>query len=422
MKSTFNNMLGTAHYSFMVVVSLGLELCQKAVGSNRGKASLAILVTALLFGGSKLLAQSMPPQYIETITISNLVDRYPTRLGLSNNLEIIKKYLSAESRHSIRLSTSTETAHSKANIAKETKQYGQPIFANLHSHINFGSNQFLVELLNCSPESYSLSSWQPVTNSAKIRSDELINGTFYVMKPKGKLSSMEFGDFNKFKEACIAAQKPLEITSSHNVVLERASIDFRQYARFQNLGHEGVIPNSYVFDGNSFTCFGMRGGNMNGKIHTNLSGLVDKITYESSQNYGLRVFLLFYEKTFTNCSWFPSRILDISPVDKNGKCSIRSVHTIYNVFCKNSDEPLPLPMTVSEFYGTNVSRVFFWSNGLNYEIQGSNVFAQSNLSQTFLTQRPRGGKSIFGLIFLSTSVVCLIAIIFFTQKNHPPKK
>lgn len=379
---------------------------------------MALVFMALVLGTTGLKAQLPPPMFMETVSYTNLLQKYPNQSGLSNNVELIKKYLSSKPGFSMRLSTTTETAASRAETAREIKQFGRIIFTNLHSHINFSSNQFLVEQLDCPPDSYSLQTWQPINNRAKVRSDELIDGKFYVMRPGGRLSSMEFGDLDAFKKACIdASSQPVTISSTHNDVLERATIDFRQYLRFQNLGHEGVVFNSYVFDGNNFTCLGIRGDHMAGTIYTNAAGLVDKITYGTSEHYGARIFLLFYEKKFANCIWYPTRIIDVSPKG-DGLYSLRAIHTIYNAYGENSGVPLPLPATTPQLYGTNVSRMFFFSNGMDYEIQGTQVVARPALVKSFSKQIPPPVKGTFAVILVATSTASLVALIMFSSKSR----
>ena len=102
---------------------------------------------------------------------------------------------------------------------------------------------------------------------------------------------------------------------------------------------------------------GVRGGDqISGSIHTNSAGLVDEISYKASEHYGPRVFLMFYETLFTNCTWYPSRIVDA--VEKGGgKYYVRSIHTVHNVYAKEKGD-LSIPNTVAELYGTNVTRRF----------------------------------------------------------------
>jgi hypothetical protein len=206
----------------------------RLIGTLFASALLGLTITRLQAQLPFKLPTSM---VLETVTESNLLQQYPDRPDLSNNVTEINKYLSSDSPYSMRLSTSTETAVSRALIAQQMSN------TNLHFHINFSSTQFLVEELDCLPNSYRLDVWQPVNNEAKIRSDGFFDGKYFVMMPGGKLSEMEFDSLDAFKKACIDAMQNLKPPSTHNGLLEQAGVDFRQFARFQNLGHEGVVPN-----------------------------------------------------------------------------------------------------------------------------------------------------------------------------------
>jgi len=366
---------------------------------------------------NKLHAQlpfPIPPQYFETLSESNLIRQYPDRSDLSNNVAEIKKYLSSDTAYSMRLSTSTENAVSRQTVAYQTKKFGATYVSHLHSHINFSSSQFLVEELNCSPNSYPLNVWQPVNNEDKIRSDGFFDGKYFVMMPGGKLSEMEFDNLEAFKKACIAAMQNLQPPSTHNAVLERACIDFREFARFHNLGHEGVIPNSFVFDNNHFACLGVRGDHLSGSISTNAAGLVDKISYASSEHYGSRIFFLFYETRFTNCPWYPSRIVDARQ-QASDSYSVQAVHTVHNVYAEEG-EVLSIPNTTAELYGANINRRFEFSNDMAYEAVGTQLVARPTLVQR-RSEVSSATRNTIGGLFMGSSVVSLLVVIYFFRNK-----
>ena len=279
----------------------------------------------------------------------------------------------------------------------DPKQFGKPTFTNLHSHINFSSSQFLVEELNCPPSSYPLNVWQPVNNEAKIRSDGFFDGKYFVMMPRGELSEMEFDNLDAFKKACIDTMQKPQSPSTHNGILEQACVDFRQFARFQNLGHEGVVPNSFTFSNKDFVCLGVRGDHISGSIHTSAAGLVDKISYKSSEHYGSRVFVLFYETQFTNCTWYPSRIVDATEKEK-GRYSVRAIHTVHNVYAEEKGA-LSIPNTTSELYGTNAARLFEWSNNMVYEAIGTQLVARPTLVKR-LSEVSSRTRNLFGVFLI----------------------
>lgn len=290
---------------------------------------------------------------LETVTESNLLQQYPDRPGLSNNVTEIKKYLSSDSPYSMRLSVSTDNAISRALIPRHLRQ-SDTAFTNMHYHINFSSSQFLIETLECPPNSYSLDAWEPVANTAKIRSDGFFEGKYFVMTPGGMLSQMEFGALKAFKRACIAEMKnnPLP-TNAQNLVMEQAVVDFREFARLQNLGHEGVVPNSYVFAGNDFVCAGVRGDRISGFIHTNEKGLVDQIHYQASEHLGPRAILLFYDTRFPHGAWHPSRIVHAVKTGDNSY-AVWQIHTIHDVYAVQGIAS-SIPMTSADLYGTNIA-------------------------------------------------------------------
>lgn len=350
---------------------------------------------------------------LETVTESNLLQQYPDRTELSNNVTEIKKYLSSDSPYSMRLSTRTETAISRQMAAQQIKQSGTAN-TNLHFHINFSSSQFLVEELNCPPNSYPLNVWQPVNNEAKIRSDGFFDRKYFVMMPRGELSEMEFDSLNAFKKACIDAMQNPHPPSTHNGLLEQGGVDFRQFARFQNLGHEGVVPNSFTFSNNDFVCLGVRGDHISGSIHTNAAGLVDEIFYKSSEHYGSRDILLFYETLFTNCTWYPSRIVDTTKQADN-IYDVKSIHTVYNVYAEEKGA-LAIPNTTTELYSTNIARIFEWSNNMAYEFVGTQLVARPTLVQRPSEVSPRT-KSLFGGFFMGSSLISLVVVIYFSRKK-----
>jgi hypothetical protein len=349
---------------------------------------------------------------LETVTESNLLQQYPDQPELLNNVTEIKKYLSSNSPYSMRLSTSTETAISRELAKQHIKQF-DTANTNLHFHINFSSTQFLVEELNCPPNSYHLNVWQPVNKEAKIRSDGFFDGKYFVMMPGGQLEEMAFDSLDTFKKVCIDSMQNPQPLSTHNCLLEQAGVDFRQFARFQNLGHEGVIPNSFTFRNNDFVCLGMRGDHISGSIHTNATGLVDKISYKSSEHYGSRIFLLFYDKLFANCTWYPSRIVDAR--QEGDRYSVRSIHAVYNVYAEEKGA-LAIPNTTAELYGTNVARTFEWSNNMAYETVGTQLVARPTLTQRRSEFSPRA-RNLFGVFFIGFSAISLIAIICFSRRK-----
>ncbi len=381
---------------------------------------IGILFASALLGLTIARLQAQLPfqlptsMVIETVTESNLLQQYPDRPELSDNVTEIKKYLSSDSPYSMRLSTSTETAISRQMVAQQIKQSGTAN-TNLHFHINFSSSQFLVEELNCPPNSYPLNVWQPVNNEAKIRSDGFFDGKYFVMMRGGKLSEMEFDNLDAFKKACIDAMQNPQPPSTHNGLLEQAGVDFRQFARFQNLGHEGVIPNSFTFSGNDFVCLGVRGDHISGSIHTNMTGVVDEIYYKSSEHYGPRVFLLFYETLFTNCTWYPSRIMDATKQGGN-LYAVKSIHIVHNVYAQEKGA-LAIPNTSAELYDTNVARQFEWSNNnMAYETVGTQLVARPTLVQRHSEVSPRT-RNLFGDFFIASSLILLVAIIYFSRRN-----
>jgi hypothetical protein len=386
------------------------------MNNPRNRHIVPILVGSLVgLAVTRLQAQlpfPIPPEFFETVSESNLLQQYTDRPDLSNNITEIKKYLSANSPYSMRLSTSTETSMSRQIAKQQIKQFGAAN-TNLHFHINFSANQFLVEELNCPPNSYPLNVWQPVNNKAKIRSDGFFDGKYFVMMPRGELSEMEFQSLDAFKKACIDAMQNPQ-APSHNGLLGQACVDFRQFVRFENLGHEGVVPNSYTFTGDDFVCRGMRGDHVSGSIHTNAAGLVDEISYKSSEHYGARVFLLFYETLFTNCSWYPSRIVDATKRGDN-LYAVRAIHTVYNVFAEEKSA-LAIPNTAAELYGTNVARQFEWSNGMAYESIGTQLVARPTLVQRLSEVSPRT-RNLFGISFIGSSLIFLAVIVYLSRNN-----
>jgi hypothetical protein len=391
---------------------------RKAMKIPRNRLIGTLFVSALLVLAVRRIQAQLPfrlptSMVLETVTESNLLQQYPDRPELSNNVTEIKKYLSSDSPYSMRLSTSTETAISRQMAVQQIKQFGAAN-TNLHFHINFSSTQFLVEELNCPPNSYPLNVWQPVNNEAKIRSDGFFDGKYFVMMPGGKLSEMEFGNLDAFKKACIDAMQNPQPPSTHNGLLEQACVDFRQFARFQNLGHEGIVPNSFTFSGNDFVCLGVRGDHISGSIHANAAGLVDEISYKSSEHYGPRVFLLFYETLFTNCTWYPSRIVDATKQGED-RYAVRQIHTVYNVYAEEKGA-LAIPNTTAELYGTNVARQFEWSNNMAYEAIGTQLVARPTLVERHSEISPRA-RNLFGAFFIGFTLISLVAIIYFSRKN-----
>jgi hypothetical protein len=365
---------------------------------------LLVLASARLEGGPVI---PTPQLFFKTVSETDLSQQYPNRPGLSNNVTEVKKYLSSDSPYAMRLSTSTENS-----ISRQLAAQGES--TNLHSHINFSSNQFLVEELDCPPNSYSLNVWQPVNSQAKIRSDGFFDGKYYVMMPGGRLSEMEFGDLDAFKKACIDAMQIVQPPSTHNSILEGGCVDFRQFARFQNLGHEGVIPNSFVFSNNDFVCLGVRGDHMSGSIHANSAGLVDKISYKSSEHYGSRVFFLRYEEKFADGTWYPSRIVDTTEKD-TGRYGVRAIHTVHNVYTEEGGA-LRIPGTIAELYATNITKQFEWTKNMAYEAVGTQLVARPTLVQRRSEVSPRT-RSLWGGFFVGSSLISLLTVIYFAHKN-----
>jgi hypothetical protein len=180
------------------------------------------------------------------------------------------------------------------------------------------------------------------------------------------------------------------------------------------LGDEGVVPNSFTFSGNDFVCLGVRGDYISGSIHTNAAGLVDKISYKSSENYGSRDFLLFYETLFTNCRWYPSRIVDAT-VKGNDSYSVIAIHTVHNVFAKE-EGALSIPSTTAELYDTNIARRFEWSNNMAYESIGTQLVARPTMVERHSGVSPRT-RNLFGDFFIGSSLISLVAVIYFSRKN-----
>lgn len=370
-----------------------------------------------------LRGQSFTFSPLETVAMTNLLQEYQDNLFLSNNVLQIQEYLSGKKILAVRISLGTETSRSHMALANQTKKYGKPIYANYpHSHINFSQTQFLVEELVCSPNSYPLDIWDPVKASDKIRSDAFYDGKFYVLRPRGNLSFMEFGTFEDFKKACLEKMGQ-PAAPAYNDVLDRATIDFRQYLRVKNLGNENIIQDSFTFSTNEFTCKGLNGDSISGYIKTNNLGLVKEIHYGATSHYGQRTFLLFYESFFTNCNWYPSRILDIKESD--GLYAVRIKYTIFNAYVENTDK-LPIPESTTTLYGTNVVKTYMWSNAMPYELQDGQAIPRPSLIPKLLPIATTTLKRIFLAIILTTTVLPIGFWIYFCvskkQKNKTKEK
>jgi hypothetical protein len=285
----------------------------------------------------------------------------------------------------------------------------------MHFHINFSPSQFLVETLECPPDSYSLNIWDPVANESKIRSDSFIDGKYFVLMPGGVLSQMEFGSIDAFKKASMAFMKSGRPPETHNVLLEAGWDDFEESARFQNLGHEGVVPNSFVFSGDNFVCSDVRGINILGNIHTNEAGVVDMISYQANAHFGPRVFLLFYETVFTNGTWYPSRILDAV---KRGDdlYAIRQIYTVHNVYADQGSS-LPIPKTTAALYGPDTSPRFEWTSNMAYEITKTQMVALPSLVERNLAEGTTQKKYVLQTFFAVFSIISLAFVVYFSRKT-----
>lgn len=381
------------------------------IGILVGSAVVALGLTCMQAQSPVKLPLAVPPEFFEKVSESNLSRQYPDRPDLSNNAREIKKFLSSNSPYSMRLSVSTESGGSRMYISQQTQLFGTAE-TNLHYHINFSSSQFLVEELDCPPNSYPLNIWQPVNNEAKIRSDGFFDGKYYVMMPRGDLLEMEFDDLDAFKQACIAMRH--SGLRPDNTVLQQAAVDFGQYARFQNVGSEAIVPNSFTFTGNNFSCLGMRGDLISGSLYTNAAGLVDEISYKRSEHYGSRIIFLFYETLFTNCPWYPSRIVDASK-QGNNLYGVRAIYTVHNVYAQEG--ALPIPNTTDELYNTNTERLFEFSNDMAYQLIGTQLVAQPSLVQRHPGPSP-GKRNSLGFYLIGSVIVLAPLLIFFVRKNR----
>jgi hypothetical protein len=225
---------------------------------------------------------------------------------------------------------------------------------------------------------------------------------------------MEFGSIDAFKRAVMAFMHSGRLPETQNVLLEAGWNDFEESARFQNLGHEGVVPNSFVFSGDNFVCSDVRGINILGNIHTNEAGVVDMISYQANAHFGPRVFLLFYESAFTNGAWYPSRILD-GVKRKAELYEIRQIHTIHNVYA-DQGATLSIPKTTADLYGTNTSQQFEWTSNMAYEITKT-----QRIARPLLLKRDFGGgtpqtKYVLQAFLITFAIISLAFVVYCSLK------
>jgi hypothetical protein len=147
-------------------------------------------------------------------------------------------------------------------------------------------------------------------------------------------------------------------------------------------------------------------------------GLVDEISYKSSEHYGSRVFLLFYETLFTKCTWYPSRIVDATKQGYN-LYAVESIHTAHNVYAEEKGA-LAIPNTTAELYGTNVTRLIEWSNKMAYESVGTQLVARPSMVERHLPRVERHlprTRNLVGVFFIGLSLISLVVIIYYSRKN-----
>ena len=107
--------------------------------------SLATLLSTFagISAQAQIQAGSAGLQPLQTSRIAEIEKQYPNVDGLSNNVVQIKRYLSSGQVYSMRLSTTTETSFSRAEIARQTKKYGRPVYSNSpYFQLNFSRLNF----------------------------------------------------------------------------------------------------------------------------------------------------------------------------------------------------------------------------------------------------------------------------------------
>ena len=77
---------------------------------------------------------------------------------------------------------------------------------------------------------------------------------------------------------------------------------------------------------------------------------------------------------------------------------------------------LSIPNTTAELYGANVARQFEWSNNMAYEAIGTQLVARPTLVKRLSEVSPRT-RILFGVFLIGSSLISLVAAIYFSRKK-----
>lgn len=339
-------------------------------------------------------------------SLKQLTDAYKDAYSVKSNRSLIVKYLSGSSLPSMRMTVSCQTMESQAESRRQLAKYGRLVLDYpVHSQINFGPTNFLLQEIAYPPEEYTLAQWEQTSPQTVIRSDLFADGKFTSLRNKGQMLYEEFPSFEGFKMTCIKelARPPKEVFAEKNLVRQREAVSFRKYSTYQNLGHEGVIPLSFRFkDESSFVCDLFQGGGNAGRLVFDTNGVVRQIQFDSKGYIAKRSFLLLYDRENSYCWWFPSRILEAI---EGERCKIRAVHTIHDV--RQYDDGLDIPNNTAALYSTNVKTELTWSNNVPYTRENGILVENRKLAESAKFGGDKKGRYI--LILLVCPNLVLIA-------------
>jgi hypothetical protein len=377
----------------------------------------AIIMTGIVMAGQaqtnpplprELIKQRRTMPILESLSRHDLLIKYPNRRHSLHNESAIKEFLSGANNDALRVSLGTETV---AGLALQSRPS--------YFQVNFSRTQFLILHLMSNPRDDSLVSWRAADQRDTLRSDVFFEDSFYSLDLNGNMNIMYFGDLERFWDTCIQELKrPAAVPQGpRNLALDQAIIDFRKYATIQNLGHDAILPLSYRFDGDVFTCVTFAGERVTGRLFADTHGMVEKVTYDGTKSLRARTYLFLYDTVLPHCDWFPSRILFAN--ERDGRYDVKMRHTIYAAYASTA-ETLSLPKSINELYYTNVMRTFIWTNAAAYQLKGNQLIEEPRLTvrQTNISYVTPRTAVVTRVVVASILIVSVLAFaLLFKTRN-----